>query len=213
MLTGPGPRVSRSGAGGGVGFPAVCCRGLSRLFCFPGPAIFQIIQSIRMGMWAGPGGLTTPPPAGGWRTTSALSRVSVGSRQVTQKRKKQQQQKQRLRQLFPDHFIVDVRPNCFLTGHLGSSVFLSGKDILLCSWQDGELSGVCSSTVCLDSPWVSLMSACGAPWSLLYFLWIQSLLHWELLLQINVFVQPYLRCGFQWENRSQGVKIAPEGDG
>ena len=208
MLTGPGPRVSKAGLVVGLGFQLCAVGCLSRLFCFPRPAIFQIIQSIRMGMWASPGGLTPPPPAGGW-TTSALSRVSVGSQQVTQKRKKQTKN-QRLPQLFPDHFIVDVRPNCFLTGHLGISVFLSGKDILLCSWQDGELCGVCSSAVCLDSPWVSLMSACGPPM-------ITALLSMETVsAPLGIAFTNKCLCSTLCPVRlsvRKGVKIAPQGNG
>ncbi|XP_058438577.1 stress-associated endoplasmic reticulum protein 2 isoform X1 [Marmota monax] len=76
-----------------------------------------------------PGHLMLRPPAGGWRTTEAFGGYLWEANRPRGIEK-------RLRHWFPDHFRLEVRPNCLLTEHLGESVSSSGKDILLFCWRD-----------------------------------------------------------------------------
>ena len=78
MLTGPGPGVSRSRAGGGAGFPAVCCLVSEPSVLFPSFSYLPDHSEHKDGHVSGLGCDTAPCR---WRVeaTSALSRVSVGS--------------------------------------------------------------------------------------------------------------------------------------
>lgn len=68
--------------------------------------------------------MTLPLPLEGGGPLKLLAGY-LGSEQATQNRKRK---KKKDLQLFPDHFIVDVRPHCLLAGHLDTSVLWSGKD-------------------------------------------------------------------------------------
>lgn len=84
--------------------------------------------------------------------------------------------------------MVEVRPNCLLTGHLRASVSSSGKDSALLLADRKSRGGPGSGTVCLV-PRVSLWCACGPLSDHPFNPANQSLLCQELVLQINVFIQ------------------------
>lgn len=95
----------------------------------------------------------------------------------------------KLPRLVPGHAIVHARPDRLLTGHLGTSCLERKRHFafmltgLVAPASAAALSGfpLGFTNVCM---WPSARSPAN-------FLRIQSLLPWELVLQINVFVQPY----------------------